>query len=294
MSIASMTGFARMTGTSGPYSFVIEAKSVNGRGLDIRLRMPSGWDALGEEARKRLGKVLARGQCQVGLTLTRSESAPRIRVNHDILAALVEAVERAPRSEAVGPASLDGLLAVRGVIDIAESDDESVTQALQTDLGKALDELAETLAAARRSEGTALAQVITAQLDAMERLVAAARDNPARMPEAIRARIAEQIARIMEAGTGFDADRLHQEAVLIATRADIQEEIDRLDAHIAAARALLAEGGAVGRRLDFLAQEFGREANTLCSKASDVTLSRIGLELKSVVDQFREQVQNVE
>ena len=121
-----------------------------------------------------------------------------------------------------------------------------------------------------------------------------ARDNPARTPEAIRARIAGQIARIMEAGTGFDADRLHQEAVLIATRADIQEEIDRLDAHIAAARALLAEGGAVGRRLDFLAQEFGREANTLCSKASDVTLSRVGLELKSVVDQFREQVQNVE
>lgn len=294
MSIASMTGFARITGTSGPYGFAWEAKSVNGRGLDIRLRTPQGFDHLGEEARKRLGNVLTRGQCQVGLVLTRAEGAPRVRINQEILASLIAAAESAPRSQAVAPASLDGLLAIRGVVEIADDDDEAVTQALEAALTQALDNLAADLADARRSEGRALMQVITGQLDQMTRLVAAARDNPARSVEAIRARIAEQIARIMEAGKGFDPDRLHQEAMLIATRADIQEEIDRLDAHIAAARDLLAEGGAIGRRLDFLAQEFGREANTLCSKASDVSLSRIGLDLKSVVDQFREQVQNVE
>lgn len=294
MTIASMTGFARITGTSGPYSFAWEAKSVNGRGLDIRLRTPQGFDHLGEEARKRLGKTLTRGQCQVGLVLTRAEGAPRVRINQEILASLIAAAESAPRSQAVAPASLDGLLAIRGVVEIADDDDEAVTQALEAALTQALDNLAADLAEARRSEGRALMQVITGQLDQMTRLVAAARDNPVRSVEAIRARIAEQIARIMEAGKGFDPDRLHQEAMLIATRADIQEEIDRLDAHIAAARELLAEGGAIGRRLDFLAQEFGREANTLCSKASDVSLSRIGLDLKSVVDQFREQVQNVE
>jgi uncharacterized protein (TIGR00255 family) len=294
MTIASMTGFARVTGTSGPYSFAWEAKTVNGRGLDIRLRTPPGWDALGEEARKRLGKVLTRGQCQVGLSLTRAAGEPRIRVNHAAMASLIEAIESAPRSAALAPPSLDGLLAIRGVIEIEEADDADVTEALQAALTEALDKLAADLAKAREDEGRALARVIEAQLDTMARLVEAARDNPARTPEAIRVRIGEQISRIMEAGSGFDADRLHQEAVLIATRADIQEEIDRLEAHIAAARELLAQGGAIGRRFDFLAQEFGREANTLCSKASDITLSRIGLDLKSVVDQFREQVQNVE
>lgn len=294
MTIASMTGFARITGTSGPYGFAWEAKSVNGRGLDIRLRTPQGFDHLGEEARKRLGKVLTRGQCQVGLVLTRAESEPRVRINETILASLIAAAENAPRSEAVAPASLDGLFAIRGVVEIADDDGEAVTKDLETALTLALDGLAADLLEARRAEGRALAQVITGQLDQMARLVDSARDNPARSVEAIRARIAAQIARLTEGGSGFDPDRLHQEAVLIATRADIQEEIDRLDAHIAAARELLAEGGAIGRRLDFLAQEFGREANTLCSKASDVTLSRIGLDLKNVVDQFREQVQNVE
>ncbi|MCC5978592.1 MAG: YicC family protein [Salinarimonas sp.] len=294
MTIASMTGFARVTGTSGPYSFAWEAKSVNGRGLDIRLRTPAGWDALGEEARKRLGKVLTRGQCQVGLSLTRAAGEPRIRVNHAALASLIAAIESAPRSAALAPPSLDGLLAIRGVIEIEEDDDAQVTQELQAALIAALETLADDLAGARQAEGQALAQVIEGQLDTMTRLVAAARDNPARTPEAVRARIGEQITRILDASGSFDSDRLHQEAVLIATRADIQEEIDRLEAHIAAARELLAQGGAIGRRFDFLAQEFGREANTLCSKASDITLSRIGLDLKSVVDQFREQVQNVE
>lgn len=294
MTIASMTGFARRAGASGPYAWAWEAKSVNGRGLDIRLRTPPGYDSLAEEARKRLSAALARGQCQVFLSLNRAANAPRVRVNHDVLAALVEAVAAAPRREGIGPASLDGLLAVRGVVEIEEADDEATLAGLQRDLLAALDGLAQDLAQARRAEGEALARVIEGQLAAMEALVAAATVDPARSVEAIRARIAAQIETIMGARDGFDRDRLHQEAALIATRADIQEELDRLRAHVASARALLAEGGAVGRKLDFLAQEFGREANTLCSKANDVSLSRIGLDLKAVVDQFREQVQNVE
>ncbi len=294
MIIASMTGFARQAGSSGPYSWAFEIKSVNGRGLDIRARTPTGFDPLAEEARQALNKVLTRGQCQLSLALSRTTSAPRIKVNADALASLIAALETLPQSAKVGPATLDGLLAVRGVVEIEEADSEEVTAALHADLRAAIPPLAEALVAARQAEGRALAQVLEAQFAAMESLVDAAAGSPARSPNAIRARLQAQIDTLLETRGSFDPDRLHQEAVLIATRADIQEEIDRLRAHIASARALLAEGGAVGRKLDFLAQEFGREANTLCSKANDVSLSRIGLDLKAVVDQFREQVQNVE
>ena len=294
MIIASMTGFARQAGSTGPYSWAWEIKSVNGRGLDIRARTPPGLDALAEDARQVLNKVLTRGQCQLSLALTRTTSAPRIKVNADALASLIAALETLPRSANVGPATLDGLLAVRGVVEIEETDSEEVTAALHADLRAAIAPLAEALVEARQAEGRALAQVLEAQFAAMEGLVDAAAASPARTPDAIRARMEAQIDTLLETKGSFDPDRLHQEAVLIATRADIQEEIDRLRAHIASARALLAEGGPVGRKLDFLAQEFGREANTLCSKANDVSLSRIGLDLKAVVDQFREQVQNVE
>jgi uncharacterized protein (TIGR00255 family) len=292
--IASMTGFARQAGSTGPYGWAWEIKSVNGRGLDIRARTPPGLDALAEEARQVLSKVLTRGQCQLSLALTRTTSAPRIKVNADALASLIAALDTLPPSANVGPATLDGLLAVRGVVEIEEADSEEVTAALHADLRTAIAPLAEALVEARQAEGRALAQVLEAQFAAMDNLVDAASASPARAPDAIRARLQAQIDTLLETRGSFDPDRLHQEAVLIATRADIQEEIDRLRAHIASARALLAEGGAVGRKLDFLAQEFGREANTLCSKANDVSLSRIGLDLKAVVDQFREQVQNVE
>jgi uncharacterized protein (TIGR00255 family) len=292
--IASMTGFARQAGSTGPYGWAWEIKSVNGRGLDIRARTPPGLDALAEEARQVLGKALTRGQCQLSLMLSRTTSAPRIKVNTDALASLIAALETLPASANVGPATLDGLLAVRGVVEVEETDSEEVTAALHADLRAAIAPLAEALVEARQAEGRALAQVLEAQFAMMESLVDAAAASPARTPDAIRARLQAQIDTLMDTRGSFDPDRLHQEAVLIATRADIQEEIDRLRAHIASARALLAEGGAVGRKLDFLAQEFGREANTLCSKANDVSLSRIGLDLKAVVDQFREQVQNVE
>ncbi|MBY0296544.1 MAG: YicC family protein [Methylobacterium sp.] len=291
MSVASMTGFAREAGTTGPVQWAWEVRSVNGRGLDVRLRVPPGFDAVGEEARAQVQKRLARGQCQLTLTLTRSEAKPRLRVDEALLASLLESLSRLRLPEGVRPASLDGLLQVRGIIEVEEGREDPAV--LQAELAAAAGRLAESLLAVRREEGRALAALIDDQLARIAALTEAAEACPARRPEAIRARLAAQVATLSEAG-GLDPDRLHQEAVLLAAKADVREEIDRLRAHVTAARDLVAAGGAIGRRLDFLAQEFGREANTLCAKANDIALSRIGLDLKAVVEQFREQVQNVE
>ncbi|KQP73609.1 hypothetical protein ASF60_09195 [Methylobacterium sp. Leaf113] len=292
MILSSMTGFARAAGTTGPVQWAWEVRSVNGRGLDVRLRVPSGYDAVGEVARTALQKTLARGQCQLNLTLTRPDSAPRVRINEALLGQLAAAIARVPRPEGLAPASLDGLLGIRGVI---ESDEEpgADTDALAHDLAAGVVQLVADLVEARRAEGRALRAVIEGQLSEMARLTAAAEACPARKPEAVKARLAATVATLLEAGS-LDPDRLHQEAVLIAAKADVREELDRLQAHLASAAELLAAGGAIGRKLDFLAQELGRESNTLCAKANDVTLSRIGLDLKAVVEQFREQVQNVE
>jgi uncharacterized protein (TIGR00255 family) len=295
MTINSMTGFAREAGATGPYQWAWEIKTVNGRGLDVRLRTPPGYDALGEEARQQIQKALSRGMCQLNLTITRVATTPRARVNEGVLAALAEALGRLKLPEGVRPASVDGLLAVRGVVEIEdETDDGALAAALAKDLRAAVDRMIGSLREARQGEGRALAAVIEGQVAAIERLVAEAEACPARQPDAIRARLQSQIAALLDAAPALDPARLHQEAVLVAARADIREELDRLGAHVEAARTMLRAGGAVGRRLDFLAQEFGREANTLCAKANDVALSRIGLDLKAVVDQFREQVQNVE
>ena len=292
MILSSMTGFARAAGTTGPVQWAWEVRSVNGRGLDVRLRVPNGYDAVGEVARTALQKSLARGQCQLSLNLTRPEAAPRVRINEGLLAQLAAAIARVPRPEGLAPATLDGLLGIRGVI---ESDEEpgADAEALARDLAEGVVRLVADLVEARRTEGRALRGVIENQLAEMARLTAAAEACPARKPEAVKARLAAAVATLLEAGH-LDPDRLHQEAVLLAAKADVREELDRLQAHFASAAELLAAGGAIGRKLDFLAQELGREANTLCAKANDIALSRIGLDLKAVVEQFREQVQNVE
>lgn len=290
-----MTGFAREAGTSGAHQWAWELRSVNGRNLDVRVRVPGGFDGIGDELRREIAGALSRGQCQLNLTLSRSETAPRVSINRDALAALVEAVGAISLPLSVSPASLDGLLAVRGIVEVQEEAGGADSEAaLHRDLREAGTRLVAGLRNARLAEGSALSGVIAGQLDEIDALVAAAAISPGRTPEAVRARLAAQVAAILGASDRLDPARLHQEAALIAARADIQEEIDRLRGHVAAARELLASGGAVGRRLDFLAQEFGREANTLCAKAGDVALSRIGLDLKAVVDQFREQVANVE
>ena len=295
MSIASMTGFAREAGVTDAYQWAWELKTVNGRGLEVRVRTPSGLDAIGEEARGQILKALTRGQGQLNLSLSKASSAPKLRVNQDVLQSLLSAIGGLSLPDNVKPASLDGLLSVRGVVELDDDaadplQDEALVAAIKTGIGA----LIESLKTARLKEGQALSAVLGQQLDLISRLVDEAEAAPARQPEAIRARLEGQIAELLDGKGALDPARLHQEAVLIAARADIREELDRLRAHVDAARSLLQEGGAVGRRLDFLAQEFGREANTLCAKANDVSLSRIGLELKAVIEQFREQVQNVE
>ncbi len=256
--IASMTGFARAAGATGRTQWAWEVRSVNGRGLDVRVRVPNGHEAVGETARTALQRTLARGQCQLSLNLTRGEGAPNIRIDEGLLASLAEAVARVPRPEGIAPATMDGLLGIRGVI---VSDDEAADDgALARDLTAGVAQLVADLVEARHTEGRQLAEVVSGQIDRIAALTAAAEDEPARRIEAVRARLAASVEAL--SGTGLDPERLHQEAVLLAAKADVREELDRLHAHVASVRELLAAGGTIGRRLDFLAQELGREANT--------------------------------
>lgn len=289
--IASMTGFARAAGTTGAVQWAWEVRSVNGRGLDVRVRVPTGFEAVGETARTALQKTLSRGQIQLSLNLTRSEGAPKVRINETLLASLAQAVARVPRPEGVAPATMDGLLGIRGVVE-AEEEASSDTDSLNRDLTEGVVRLVADLVEARRAEGRQLEEVVSSQVARIAALTQAAEDEPSRHADAVRTRLTATVEAL--SNTGLDPERLHQEAVLLAAKADVREELDRLRAHGAAARDLLAAGGPIGRRLDFLAQEFGREANTLCAKAGEIGLSRIGLDLKAVVEQFREQVQNIE
>ena len=295
MAVMSMTGFARAAGSSGGWRWAFEIKSVNAKGLDLRLRMPPPLDRVEAEARARLAKALARGTCFATLTIQREGVASAARIDQAALASIAAAARAAAEAAKLAPPTMDGLLALRGVVEIAEAeDDEAAIAAACAGALQSLDQALAALSEARRAEGEALAALLRERLDAIDALTEAADANPARRPEAVRARLAESVAALMDSSRRFDENRLHQEAILLAAKADIREELDRLKTHVAAARALLDEGGAIGRRLDFLAQEFGREANTLCAKANDVTLTAQGLELRAQIEQFREQAQNVE
>lgn len=294
MPLNSMTGFARLDGSAGGNRFAWELRSVNGRGLDLRLRLPPGFDAVEVAVRRTASAALARGNVSITLTVTRETSSQTFRIDEELLAALIDTARRYAGTPGIRDASLDGLLAVRGVVDVVEAaPDEAAARAFEAELIAAFDRALADFQASRASEGVALARILGDQVDEISRLVAEVEALPARTPEAIRNRLEEQLA-VLLARDDIDPQRLHVEAALIATRADVREEIDRLKAHIAQARELLAGDAAVGRRLDFLAQEFNRESNTLCSKSNDTALTRIGLALKAVVDQFKEQVQNVE
>jgi len=290
-----MTGFAREAGDTGPYRWAWEIKTVNGRGLDLRLRLPPGHEGMGETARQLIGKMLGRGTCHANLTLARAEQTPVARINTAMLNGLIDTVKGLALPPGIASATLDGLLSVRGVVEIIdEADDEALLARLAADVEAGLTRALAALVGTRTAEGEALAAILSAQIDRIAELAAAAETCPARQPEAIKARLAAQVAALIDSDRRLDETRLHQEAVLIAAKADIREEIDRLKSHVESVRALLAEGGVIGRRLDFLAQELSREANTLCAKAGDASLTAIGLDLKTVVEQFREQVQNVE
>lgn len=295
MALSSMTGFARSHGTSGPYTFEWELKSVNAKGFDFRMRLPPGWDDVELSARKRATELLSRGTVYANLNVKRSSAASNIRVNEDVLAAVVKiAGQLAARIDAVAP-SIDGLLGIKGVIEVAEPEaNEAEEQAARIAVAASFEQALASLIDMRKREGATLSDILKQRLDQIEQLARQAEKAPGRQPEAIRARLAEQIAVLVSASDRFDSDRLTQEALLMATKADIREELDRIASHLSQSRALLDKGGAVGRRLDFLAQEFNREVNTCCSKSNDLELTNTGLEMKNIVEQFREQVQNLE
>jgi uncharacterized protein (TIGR00255 family) len=295
MALKSMTGFARTDGVHGNMSWFWEIRSVNGRSLDLRLRLPSGLERLEAGARSLCQERLARGNCTVSLGVRREVGQMEIRLNEVALEQALAVAKRARAITDLKPARLDTLLAMRGVVETAEPEESEEEQAalahaLLAGLAAALDQLV----AARAAEGARLQEVIEKQLATIEALVSQASAAMARQPGLLTARLEEQIARLAEVGTTFEPERLHQEGLLLAAKADIQEELDRLRAHVAAANELIASGQPAGRKLEFLAQEFNREANTTCSKASDIEISRIGLDLKTVIDQFREQVANIE
>ena len=295
MTLMSMTGFARTEGARGDLRWFWEVKSVNGRGLDPRLRLPPGYERLEARLRRLLGERLSRGSVQASLQVQSDVSVAQARVNMAVLEQMLAVAEDLRGHIEASPPRLDGLLALKGVVELVEPrQDEAETAACLAAMETSFDVALDALVTARAEEGARLGQVLAAQLDSIARLAADAAASPARRPEAVRERLAVSVRRLMEASDQLDPDRLHQEAVLLAAKADIQEELDRLHAHVAAARELLESEDAVGRRLEFLAQEFNRETNTLCAKAADAALSTIGLELKSLVDQFREQVQNIE
>jgi uncharacterized protein (TIGR00255 family) len=295
MTLKSMTGFGRADGTHGTTSWHWEARSVNGRNLDLRMRLPSGFEALEIRARNFAQEKLARGNCTINLWVKRESGLMEIRLNEAALRQAQTVAEKAEEATGLEPPRLDTLLGMRGVVETVEAEESDEAQAaLSHALIASLADALDALVSVRAAEGERLQTVIEKQLAAIGSLIDRAVIASARQPQALAARLAEQIARLMETGASLDPERLHQEALLLAAKADIQEELDRLRAHVAAANELMESDQPVGRKFEFLAQEFNREANTLCSKASDIEISRTGIELKTVIDQLREQIQNIE
>ena len=293
--LASMTGYARAGGALPGIGFGIELKSVNGRGLDLRMRLAPGFDALESEIRRRIGKTITRGSLTVFLSVDREGEGGRVVINHQALEAVLEGLKWLETRVKADPPRLDGILALKGVLEQHQTPlSGDAEEALNSAILAAVDQAVAGLAASRLEEGARIADILIARIDEIAALTKAAERHPGRSRDAILARLRQQITELTEASPALTEERLVQEAMLLATKADIREELDRLGAHIAAARQLVAGGGPVGRKLDFLSQEFNREANTLCSKSNDVALTAIGLDLKAVIDQLREQVQNIE
>lgn len=295
MSIASMTGFARTSGAVGDFLWTWELKAVNGRSLDVRCRVPQGFEALDGLVRQAAADQLKRGNISANLTVDDIASRGRLSVNRGALDQILLLVtELQGKLDARAP-SLDGLLGLKGVLEIETPPVEAHVmtkrqQAIEAGLRQAMTELG----AMRQIEGARLGQLVLSHLDEVERLRVASAETAGTQPINIRQRLEEQLKKLMPEGVPVDPERLVQELAIIAGRADVREEIDRLAAHVAAARDLIKKGGAVGRKLDFLCQEFNREANTLCSKAADLALTNLGIELKAAIEQLREQIQNIE
>lgn len=295
MALQSMTGFSRREGTAGRYRWIWELRAVNGKGLDVRLRLPTGFEQLESPLKALAGAALTRGNVQAGLTVTVAENRLEAVINREALAAVLALRTELGDLVDQAPLGLDQIFAIRGLVEFREAeDDEAARETRDAALIAGFRDAVEGLVAMREAEGRALYTVLSGHIDQIESLGDIIERDPSRSPEEIARRLHAQVAALLEASSALDRDRLHQEAALAATRADTREEIDRLKAHVAAARELLAKGGPVGRKLDFMAQEFNRESNTICSKSNSAAVTAAGIELKVVIDQFREQVQNLE
>ncbi len=293
--LSSMTGYARANGAVPGLTFSVEIKTVNARGLDVRMRMTPGYDALEAEIRRRIGKAISRGSVTVNLNVDRAGEGGRVVVNPQALEAVLDAIRAIEGKVEAQRPTLDGILGLKGVLEQHDAPlDADAEEQLAAAIYAAVDATLTDLRKSREAEGVHIGTVLGQQVDEIARLRDLAARHPGQSRDATLARLKEQIADLVASSTGFSEDRLTQEALLLATKADVREELDRLAAHVASARALLAAGGPAGRKLDFLSQEFNREANTLCSKSNAVDLTAIGLDLKAVIDQFREQVQNLE
>ena len=294
-----MTGFGRSegicTGTVGASAWAWELRAVNGKGLDIRLKLPSGMERLEPKLKKNCSVKISRGNVQAVLTLRNTSGGPVPTLNEAALEQVMGNLAKIEKSDGVQPSTAAQILALRGVMDLAEPTmGEAEIAKLETELLTGLDAALDSLNQHRLNEGKALAEILLGQLENINELTKRAEADPSRTSKAIADKLNEQLAHISDLSTGLDKDRLYQEVALLATKADIREELDRLFAHTNAARELISKGSPVGRKLEFLAQEFNRESNTLCSKSNAVSLTEIGLELKVVIDQFREQILNVE
>ncbi len=293
--VHSMTGFARRDGGDEAASWTWEVKSVNGRSLDVRARLPQGYESLDPAVRSTVTAACVRGNVQVNLSLKRGSAPLQLQVNEALLQQVLDLMSNLGARTGAAPPRLDGILSLRGILEAVEEEESPERQearmaALQSDLEAVL----AALVAMRAAEGARLEELARGHIDEIERLSQAARSCAATQPETLRQRFEEQLALLLDENTGVSEDRLAQELAVLAGKADVREELDRLAAHVEAARELLDKSGAIGRKLDFLCQEFNREANTLCSKSADVELTRIGLDLKSSIEQLREQIQNIE
>jgi uncharacterized protein (TIGR00255 family) len=294
-----MTGYARAQGSDERRRWVWEARSVNGRNLEIRCRVPQGFDRLENPARTAIGNRMKRGNVSLTLTVASEQQSKPLRINRALLAELAVLVEEVRKGTGAAAPTADGLLRVRGVIEEEEGAEESEEALAKLDraLSGTLDEVLKALAAARAAEGRALAVVIDRHVGEIEELCKRAADRAAAQIGTVRARFESQLAELLERAPPLSEERFAQEVALLVGKADVREELDRLAAHIAQARTLLADArpdNPVGRKFDFLCQEFNREANTLCSKSADIELTRIGIDLKGAIERLREQVQNVE
>lgn len=296
MTLQSMTGFSRVEGSLGTFDWAWELKSVNGKSLDIRWRLPNGYDFLEKELKAKVLQKIGRGNLHINLSLD-AQSAEKLPViNESVLEAVLNMIDKIDAKTNTAPPTIDGILAIKGVVEYRSGipDDEEQIAIRNQALVSSFEEAVGALASARLSEGAAIEVVLVDQVSQIEKLKKTIDNDPSRTAEAIKKSLSEKVTKLTDDSASLDPQRLYQEAAILATKADLQEELDRLAAHCVAARELLASEGAVGRKLDFLAQEFNRECNTICSKANATAVTQAGLQMKVVIDQFREQIQNIQ